>query len=200
MQKVSTGGFGVINFKQLATMRPALVVLSSLIDYPEPATFATASRVNIVANYPETAQKNNLLAAFDQLATHTPLEQQAHYASLFEMNKRYTLYMSFYKMTDSRERGTILAKLKMMYEMFGLTTVSSELADFLPLLLEFLAYGHFEGDPRQQDIKLAFQVIEDGTYTMLQNAAAELDDPYFRLLQVVRAELRTCVETEVAAS
>ena len=103
-------------------------------------------------------------------------------------------------MTDSRERGTVLAKLKMMYEMFGLTTVSSELADFLPLLLEFLAYGHFADDPRQQDIKLAFQVIEDGTYTMLQNAAAELDDPYFRLLQVVRAELRTCVETGVAAS
>ena len=35
---------------------------------------------------------------------------------------------------------------------------------------------------------------------MLQNATAELDDPYFRLLQVVRAELRTCVETGVAAS
>ncbi|MCG5036028.1 nitrate reductase subunit beta [Lactiplantibacillus plantarum] len=194
------GGFGVINFKQLTTMQPTLVTLSRLIDYPDEMTFATATRQNIVTGYPATVQKAKLLAAFDELAAQPLLAQQAHYAGLFEMNKRYTLYMSFYKMTDSRERGTILAKLKMMYEMFGLTTVSSELADFLPLLLEFLAYGHFADDPRQQDIKLAFQVIEDGTYTMLQNATAELDDPYFRLLQVVRAELRTCVETGVAAS
>lgn len=198
-QKVSTGGFGVINFKQLTTIRPALVTLSQLVDYPDEETFTASNRAALMS-YPINAQKAKLLAAFDAIAAQTPLEQQAHYAGLFEMNKRYTLYMSYYKMTDSRERGTILAKLKMMYEMFGLTTVNSELADFLPLLLEFLAYGHFEGDARQQDIKLAFQVIEDGTYTLLQNAAADLDDPYFQLLQVVRATLRTCVETGVVAS
>lgn len=194
------GGFGVINFDQLNVLNDALVDLSRLVDYPDDDTFSPAARADLVATYPETAQKAKLLKVFDQLAQGTPLQQQEHYANLFEMNKRYTLYMSYYKMTDSRERGTVLAKLKMLYEMFGVTIAGSELADFLPILLEFLAYGSFDGDPRKQDLKLAFQVIEDGTYTLLQNAAAEIDDPYFQLIQVVRAELRTCVEMEVQAS
>jgi len=190
----------VINFDQLNVLNDALVDLSRLVDYPDDDTFSPATRADLVATYPETAQKAKLLKVFDQLAQGTPLQQQEHYANLFEMNKRYTLYMSYYKMTDSRERGTVLAKLKMLYEMFGVTIAGSELADFLPILLEFLAYGSFDGDPRKQDLKLAFQVIEDGTYTLLQNAAAEIDDPYFQLIQVVRAELRTCVEMEVQAS
>ncbi|AKP64356.1 nitrate reductase molybdenum cofactor assembly chaperone [Levilactobacillus koreensis JCM 16448] len=190
----------MINFDQLNVLNDALVDLSRLVDYPDDDTFSPAARADLVATYPETAQKAKLLKVFDQLAQGTPLQQQEHYANLFEMNKRYTLYMSYYKMTDSRERGTVLAKLKMLYEMFGVTIAGSELADFLPILLEFLAYGSFDGDPRKQDLKLAFQVIEDGTYTLLQNAAAEIDDPYFQLIQVVRAELRTCVEMEVQAS
>jgi nitrate reductase delta subunit len=64
------------------------------------------------------------------------LKQQTNYTGLFEMNRRYTLYMSYYKMTDSRERGTVLAKLKMLYEMFGVAETTSELSDYLPLMLD----------------------------------------------------------------
>ncbi|ALC08467.1 nitrate reductase, delta chain [Lactiplantibacillus plantarum] len=85
----------MINFKQLTTMQPTLVTLSRLIDYPDEMTFATATRQNIVTGYPATVQKAKLLAAFDELAAQPLLAQQAHYAGLFEMNKRYTLYMSF---------------------------------------------------------------------------------------------------------
>ncbi len=194
------GGFGVINFKQLDQLTDAFVTLSRLIDYPDAETFSRATYDELVAHYPQTTQKDRLLALVKQLGGADPLAQQTHYASLFEMNKRYTLYMSYYKMDDSRERGTILAKLKMLYEMFGVSIEGNELADFLPMVLEFLAYGNFTDDPRQQDLKLAFQVIEDGTYTLLEHAKAELDDPYFQLIQVIRAELRTCVESEVKVS
>nr|WP_155431468.1 nitrate reductase molybdenum cofactor assembly chaperone [Secundilactobacillus folii] len=191
------GGSGVINFTQLHAFSGAFVDLSRFIDYPDEETFSDEAYQELVQHFPETAQKPKLLAAVDALRSEDLLHQQAHYSNLFEMNKRYTLYMSYYKMTDSRERGTILAKLKMLYEMFGVTIDGNELADYLPMLLEFLAFGSFDGDYRKQDLKLAFQVMEDGTYTLLQNAAADIDDPYFQIIQVIRQTLRDCVEVEV---
>lgn len=193
------GGFGVIKFDQVTALQDAFIDLSRMIDYPDEDTFSPQVYDDLVANYPETAQKQRLLTVFEALSQGTALDQQSHFSELFEMNKRYPLYMSYYKMVDSRERGTLLAKLKMLYEMFGVSIDGSELADYLPMILEFFAYGSFDGDPRKQDLQLAFQVIEDGTFTMLQNAAAEIDDPYFQLIKVIREELRSCVETEVTA-
>ncbi|ANZ62778.1 nitrate reductase molybdenum cofactor assembly chaperone [Secundilactobacillus paracollinoides] len=189
----------MIKFDQVTALQDAFIDLSRMIDYPDEDTFSPQVYDDLVANYPETAQKQRLLTVFEALSQGTALDQQSHFSELFEMNKRYPLYMSYYKMVDSRERGTLLAKLKMLYEMFGVSIDGSELADYLPMILEFFAYGSFDGDPRKQDLQLAFQVIEDGTFTMLQNAAAEIDDPYFQLIKVIREELRSCVETEVTA-
>ncbi len=189
----------MINFEALSKRRPAMVLLSRLIDYPDAQTFSQETKRELVATYPQTPQRQRILTLFDALGQGTVLQQQTHYANLFEMNKRYTLYMSYYKLADSRERGTILAKLKMLYEMFGVQVAGNELSDYLPMMLEFLAYGEFTGDNRRQDLKLAFQVIEDGTYRLLQNAQAEIDDPYFQLIQAIRAELKACVEMEVEA-
>lgn len=189
----------MINFTQLHALSEAFLDLSRFIDYPDADTFSDESYEDFVQHYPETAQKPKLQKVVAELRATDLIHQQAHYSNLFEMNNRYTLYMTYYKMTDSRERGTLLAKLKMLYEMFGVTIDGNELADFLPMLLEFLAFGSFDGDDRKQDLKLAFQVMEDGTYTLLQNAAAEIDDPYFRMIQVIRQELRSCVEMEVEA-
>lgn len=190
----------MINFEQLSKLQPALIDLSRLIDYPDAQTFSNRAKQDLFANYPDTSQRQKLFEIFNQLSEGTVLDQQAHYANLFEMNKRYTLYMSYYKLQDSRERGTVLAKLKMLYEMFGVSIEGSELSDYLPMMLEFLAYGDFDGDYRKQDFKLAFQVIEDGTFELLKNAQAEIDDPYFQLIKVIRAELRSCIEMEVSAN
>ena len=100
-------------------------------------------------------------------------------------------------MTDSRERGTVLAKLKMLYEMFGVAEATSELSDYLPLLLDFLACGDYLDDPRRVDLQLALSVIEDGTYNLLANAAADSDNPYIKLIQVTRNIIGSCVKAEV---
>ncbi len=100
-------------------------------------------------------------------------------------------------MTDSRERGTILARLKMLYEMFGISEATSELSDYLPLLLEFLAYGDYANDPRRQDIQLALSVIEDGTYTLLKNAVTDSDSPYIQLIRLIRSLIGSCIKMVV---
>ena len=45
--------------------------------------------------------------------------------------------MTFNKFDTQKERGQMLAKLKVLYEMFGLKMVDNELSDFLPLMLQF---------------------------------------------------------------
>lgn len=42
----------------------------------------------------------------------------------------------------------MLAKLKVLYEMFGLKMVDNELSDYLPLMLQFLHVASWHNDPR----------------------------------------------------
>lgn len=192
------GEFGVINYQKLSVNRPILEVLSLLIDYPTADTFTEANRTLIEQDKALSKdERRSLLEIFDQLAKPVLLKQQTNYTGLFEMNRRYTLYMSYYKMTDSRERGTVLAKLKMLYEMFGVAETTSELSDYLPLMLDFLAVGDFLDDPRRKDIQLALSVIEDGTYNLLKNAVIDSENPYIKLVKFIREIVGSSVETEV---
>ena len=52
--------------------------------------------------------------------------------------------MTFNKFDTQKERGQMLAKLKVLYEMFGLKMVDNELSDFLPLMLQFLQVADFK--------------------------------------------------------
>ena len=191
----------MINYQQLNVLAPAWVVLSRLIDYPQEETFSAANRQTL-ATIPDLPEglRERALACFDQLAQGSQLEREGHFADLFELNRRYTLYMTYYKMNDSRERGTVLAKLKMLYEMFGISETSSELADYLPLMLEFFAYADFVDDQRQEDLRLALGVIEDGTYGLLQRASADRDDPYIQLVAVIRELFKACIAKEAVVN
>lgn len=200
MLKASMGGFGVINFDQLKRVRPLLGTLSALIDYPTETTFSADHYQQIATDQSLTKpERDQLIALFQQLGAETSLQREVNYSNLFEMNRRYTLYMTYYKMIDSRQRGSLLAKLKMLYEMFGVSENSSELSDYLPLMLEFLAYGDYLTDYRKKDLELAFSVIEDGTYNLLKNAVVDADKPYIQLVKLIRQVVGSCVKKEVGA-
>ncbi|MCD2255671.1 nitrate reductase molybdenum cofactor assembly chaperone [Agrilactobacillus fermenti] len=186
----------MINLAQLDQSRGDFYTLSHLIDYPQAEIQGSDFMANFEreydANSAEKAQVRDIISAFQQ----QPLTQlQQEYASLFDMNKRFTLYLTFYRFEDSRERGGVLAKLKMLYEMFGVSAVDQELTDYLPLMLEFLAYGDWENEvaERLKDLQLLFSVVEDGTYQLLQNGMIYADKPYFKLIRVIRQELGKCV-------
>ena len=169
-------------------------LLSRLLDYPQADFFTPANRQLITASTVlSSTEQMELTEIYDQLAAPSQLQRESHYADLFELNRRYTLYMSYYKMSDSRERGTVLAKLKMLYEMFGVAEATSELADYLPVMLEFFAYADFSDDERLADLQLAINVIEDGTHALLQRAAANQDDPYLRLVKLTRQLIKDCL-------
>lgn len=111
-----------------------------------------------------------------------------------------TLYLSYYRFEDSRERGGLLAEMKLLYEMFGTELQQPELTDYLPTILEFLFYSNWENDDRFQELSLIFSVLEDGTYKILQRNKAIEDLAYIKLIALIREELKTCILTEKGVS
>ena len=72
-------------------------------------------------------------------AVQEPRSLQQHYVETFDLHKRCGLYLTFYGEGDKRARGAALLRLKRLYRAAGLPLESSELPDYLPVMLEFAA-------------------------------------------------------------
>lgn len=122
------------------------------------------------------------------------------YVQTFDFQSKSTLYMTFYKFEDGRERGQMLAKLKETYEMFGLGIAGSELSDYLPLMCEFLYAANWQGHEKEagESLDLMLAVMEDGTYHLLK-ALEKYKSPYLYLIQGLRETFKACFNQEEAA-
>ena len=117
------------------------------------------------------------------------------YTDTFDFSKNYPLYMTYNKFDTQKERGQMLAKLKVLYEMFGLKMVDNELSDYLPLMLQFLQIADWENDDRaQENLQLIIMIIEDGTYEMA-NELAKNNNPYAYVIKALRKTLKACIES-----
>lgn len=86
----------MIDFRRLTDLKDTFAVLSRLIDYPDTEAFSPEIRQLLLTdNALSTATRGELLSLFDELAALSSIEVQEMYAHLFEMNRRYTLYMSY---------------------------------------------------------------------------------------------------------
>ncbi|MFS0576035.1 nitrate reductase molybdenum cofactor assembly chaperone [Sporosarcina sp. 179-K 3D1 HS] len=127
-------------------------------------------------------------------------EIQELYTYTFDFQKETTLFMTYIKYGDSKERGQMLARLKVLYEMFGLNMPDGELSDFLPLMCEFIYAAEWRGDPRApQSFSLLLAVIEDGSYYLMK-ALEKFESPYFYLIRGMRETFKTCIRQEAPAN
>lgn len=192
-QKASTEVFGVINIAELTKQQPDFVFYARMLDYPDNELLSDEFLAEFEQDFVGNGNKDDIRDLIIRLREIGLEKLKSNYVRIFELNNRYTLYMTYYKFVDSKNRGQMLAKLKMLYEMFGLEEVGSELADYLPLMLEFLSYSNFIDDDRQQDLELLFSVVEDGTFNILKNAKLDAEDLYFDIIKSVRDEMKLLV-------
>ena len=123
-------------------------------------------------------------------------EIQSHYSETFDFQKDATLFMTYVKFEDSKGRGQMLARLKVLYEMFGLMMPKGELSDLLPLMCEFIYAAEWQGDPRaQQGFSLLLAVLEDGSYHLM-NALRKYESPYYHLIVGMREAFKQCMIRE----
>ncbi|MCL2112370.1 MAG: nitrate reductase molybdenum cofactor assembly chaperone [Streptococcaceae bacterium] len=189
--------FGVINVRELERLRKSFLLLSQAIDFPDDEVRSQEFAMEVLKNFPQIPEKNQFLSVLKEFQAKSLQELQENYTGLFELNKRITMYCTYYRFEDSRERGGILAKLKMLYEMFGVELDMAEMTDYLPTMLEFLGLGVWTDGPvedtRIEDLNLLFSVLEDGTYEILKQAEELVDEPYLDLVRLIRSSLRYCI-------
>ena len=113
----------------------------------------------------------------------TPLsQQQADYVELFDLRRRCSLYLTYYRYGDTRKRGMALLRFKHLYSRAGLLLDDAELPDHLAVVLEFAATGDARrGESLLQEHRAAVELI--------RLALEERGSPYADVLHAVCATL-----------
>ncbi|PNZ29852.1 nitrate reductase molybdenum cofactor assembly chaperone [Staphylococcus petrasii] len=183
--------FSVINLQQFQYYQESFGYIGQQLNFPEKLTFHPKT-------FNETIDESHpgyedLVKYREMMHQFSLSEIKAIYTDTFDFNKKTPLYMTYNKFDTQKERGQMLAKLKVLYEMFGLEMASNELSDYLPLMLQFLHVAQWQDDPRAEgNIELVIMIIEDGTYEMA-NQLAQDNNPYAYVIRALRNTLKACL-------
>lgn len=108
-------------------------------------------------------------------------DAERHHVEVFDLSRRCSPYLTYYRYGDTRQRGMALLALKHTYRRAGFEPAGPELPDYLPLVLEFAALA---GDPGVR--------LLDGhraALQLLRHALHDRGSPYAAVLDAVDATL-----------
>ncbi len=187
------GGSGVIDLAKLYEHKQLFGMVARQLAYPDKRTFQPGLQGEGLI--PEIAA---LFGSYWNKMQQLSLDEiEERYVQTFDFQKSTTLYMTHAKFEDSRERGAMLATLKSIYEMYGLEIADNELADYLPLMCEFLYAADWRQHPHaEESFQTLFAVLEDGTYELLK-ALERIQSPYYDLVKALRQTFKLCLRQEV---
>jgi nitrate reductase delta subunit len=113
---------------------------SVLLSYPEDCFADDLTAVaDALCRLPKGQTRARLEEARAWLAGMSTMEAAASYVDTFDLRRRRTLHLTYYRHGDTRERGLALTALIDAYRGAGIRVVPGELPDFLPALLELAA-------------------------------------------------------------
>lgn len=116
-----------------------------LLSYPgEDFAGDLAAVAEAVTRLPRGSVRTALGTAAGWLSAMSATEAAATYVDTFDLNRGTSLYLTYYRHGDTRERGLALAALVDGYRSAGFAPAPGELPDFLPAMLE-LAAVHSSG-------------------------------------------------------
>lgn len=163
--------------------RPPYELLSVLLRYPDEAVLAARPDLeHAIRALPRSAERSALEAFWKWFGAAPAGELQRAYVETFDLQKRSSLYLTFFDEGDTRKRGQALLALKRLYRAAGLELDTPELPDFLPVILEFAAVGPTGAGQR---------VLADhrSALELLRLHLAELASPYVHIVDAICASL-----------
>lgn len=135
-------------------------LLSLLLRYPDDEVLEARREIaEAVRELPESPARDAMIRFLDYWENEDPHRLQAAYAENFDFKRRGNLYLTYYRHGDSRARGQALADMKAAYARAGYPLDTTELPDYLPLLLEFAAARPEEGLMLLAEHRAAIEVI-----------------------------------------
>jgi nitrate reductase delta subunit len=148
-------------------------LFAQLLTYPSPDLLPAIHdcQRQLTTDYPEAATAIN---QFQDAIANLSLEHlEEIYTSTFDINPVCFPYPGFHLFGENFNRADFLVKLKQKYQAHGFTAPENELADHLPVMLEFLSTL----DP---DAVLAKELVEDCLLPALEKMTAGFtsDSPY----------------------
>lgn len=123
------------------------------------------------------------------LRTTAPAAVAQHYVETFDLRRRCALYLTYYRLGDTRQRGMAMLELKTAYRAAGLVPTGEELPDYLPMVLEFAAVS------RQGEQLLVGHRAE---LALLHRGLEDARSPYSDVVDAVRARLPALQRRELA--
>lgn len=120
--------------------RATLKAAACLLGYPDGAFWLLLPQiVAYLRALPEMPSVAPLVQAATAIHRLEPPELAALYVATFDFSEPTALYLTAHELGDSRQRGMALLALRSMLRAAGFELACTELPDYLPMLLEFLA-------------------------------------------------------------
>lgn len=108
-------------------------------------------------------------------------EMESHYVETFDQRRRCSLFLSYYQVGDTRQRGTAILAFRQQLAGLNLEETSEELPDHICVLLEALAQADDEHHAGAVELLAAHR---DGL-EVLRVALDNLSSPYVHLMVAV---------------
>jgi len=121
-------------------MNVQIKLISCLLHYPDESLIGWLPAYREILSEIESVSVRNkydqILSYFEQ----TPLIQlQEQYTETFDLNPSNCMNLTYHRWGNTEKRGSALVHLEDVYLKAGFERISSELPDFLPLMLEFIS-------------------------------------------------------------
>jgi nitrate reductase delta subunit len=135
-------------------------LLSILLRYPDDEILECRGEIaEAVRELPDSPARDAALAFLAHWENEPPQRLQEKYTATFDFKRRGCLYLSYYRYGDARARGQVLADMKEAYTRAGYPLDTTELPDYLPLVLEFASEVPEEGLELLAEHRAAVEVI-----------------------------------------
>lgn len=159
--------------------RPPYKLLSLLLQYPDEELLeARPDLLAAITSLSRSRERRELEAFWRWFGERPATELQQAYVETFDLQKRSSLYLTFFTEGDTRKRGQALLRLKRLYAAGGLELEARELPDHLPVMLEFAAFA--PGDAGRRLLAEHRPALE-----LLRRHLAEAASPYSHLLEAL---------------
>src|SRR5699024_3192070 len=139
-------GSGVIDLDRLYEERKLFGFYAEQLSYPEEENLYPGILDDYLSE--DHPSYDLLLEYLTQIEHKTLYERQKKYTETHDFQKDCRLFMMYVKFEDSKGRGLMLARLEVLYAVFGLERIQGGLADLVPLVCEFVEVAEWKRDPR----------------------------------------------------
>jgi nitrate reductase molybdenum cofactor assembly chaperone NarJ/NarW len=155
-------------------------MISGLLQYPDEKLISSLESMRrALKDLPASGAKSACLSFLEYMGHKSLLRLQEAFTETFDLNPSTCLNLTYHRWGDGKERSEALIRLKRLYEEAGLEMATTELPDYLPMVLEFMA-ANPNGDSTW--IKKEFE----GSVCDLSRRLQDKQSPFAGLFEVIK--------------